>query len=91
MELSATLIYWYISIGALIGWANNLIFKDKTLKMLPSIGFGVLGAVVLGPVSQLFGYGADNLVFSLFGAIGVLIIVNMFRSKDHKHAEVKVG
>ena len=81
MEISLTLIYWYISVGALVGLVSNLVFGKRGVEMVHSIGIGILGSVLVGPVAQFFGFGSDNLVFALIGSICFLFIVNAFRNK----------
>lgn len=78
-ELSAVLIYWYISIGLLVGYISRFIFGTRSMRTIPSILTGALGAVTVGAISQLFNLG-DNLVMGLIGAIGFLFICNIFRS-----------
>lgn len=78
-ELSVVLIYWYISIGLLLGYISRFIFGRRSMRTIPSILLGALGAVTVGVISQIFGLG-DNLIMGLIGAIGFLFICNIFRA-----------
>lgn len=78
-ELSAVLIYWYISIGLLVGYASRFIFRDRGMRTLPSILTGALGAVSVGIISQIFNFG-DTLIMGLIGSIGFVFICNIFRA-----------
>ncbi len=78
-ELSAVYIYWYISIGLLVGYISRFIFGRRGLRTIPSILTGALGSVTCGLISQWFNLG-DNLIMGLIGAIGFLFICNIFLS-----------
>ncbi len=85
-ELSAVFIYWYISIGLLVGYISRFVFGKRSMRTIPSILMGALGAVTIGVISQIFDLG-DNLVMGLIGAIGFLFICNIFRSHPATDSE----
>lgn len=78
-SISLVYIYWYVSIGMLVGYISRFIFGSQGLRTIPSILTGALGAVAVGIISQIFDLG-DNLVLGLIGAIGFVFIFNIFRS-----------
>lgn len=70
----------YLVIGLFIGWLNRIIVKDRGLTMLPSLGFGVIGA--LTGTAIVYAVGASGAGFyAVIGAVGVLFTVNAFRKK----------
>ncbi|MEX0720123.1 MAG: hypothetical protein WD059_05610 [Balneolaceae bacterium] len=70
----------YLTIGLFIGWLSRVIVKDRGVKMLPSLGFGVIGA--LTGTAIVYAIGASGAGFyAVIGALGVLFTVNVFRKK----------
>jgi len=74
-------LFAYITIGLTIGWLSNVILKERSIKMLPSLLFGVFGALI--------GTGIDALLnlpgaafYAIIGAIGILFTLNAFRQMD---------
>ncbi|MEQ8524035.1 hypothetical protein [Gracilimonas sp.] len=78
-----TLMYLlsYITIGLVIGWLSRVITKDRGVTMLPSLAFGVLGALAGTFIVQAVGL-AGTAFYSVVGAVGVLFTVNVFRQDD---------
>lgn len=87
-SISLVYIYWYISIGLLVGYISRFIFGARGLRTIPSLLTGALGAVTVGIISQIFDLG-DNLVLGLIGAIGYLFIFNIFLAHP-EHKEINV-
>lgn len=87
-SISLVYIYWYISIGMLVGYISRFVFGARGLRTLPSIFIGALGSVSVGLISQIFDLG-DNLVLGLIGSIGFLFIFNIFRSHGEEE-EIQV-
>ncbi|MBO6585047.1 MAG: GlsB/YeaQ/YmgE family stress response membrane protein [Gracilimonas sp.] len=78
-----TLMYLlsYITIGLVIGWLSRVITQDRGVTMLPSIAFGVLGALAGTFIVQAVGL-AGTAFYAVVGAVGVLFTVNVFRQDD---------
>ena len=78
-----TLMYLlsYITIGLIIGWLSRLITQDRGVTMLPSLAFGVLGALAGTFIVQAVGL-AGTAFYAVVGAVGVLFTVNVFRQED---------
>ncbi len=71
----------YIVLGLVIGWVNHLITRKRGVKLLPSLGFAVGGALAGAFVVHLINLGGAAF-FASIGAIGVLFTVNVFRKKE---------
>ncbi|MDR9418304.1 GlsB/YeaQ/YmgE family stress response membrane protein [Gracilimonas sp.] len=71
----------YIIIGLFIGWLFRIISKDREVAMLPSLAFGVLGALAGTLIVHFLGL-AGAAFYAVVGAVGVLFTVNVFRQKD---------
>lgn len=68
----------YITIGLLIGWLSRVITKDRGVTMLPSLAFGVLGALSGTVIVHVLGL-AGAAFYAVVGAFGMLFTVNVFR------------
>jgi uncharacterized membrane protein YeaQ/YmgE (transglycosylase-associated protein family) len=71
----------YATIGLVIGWLSRLITKRRGVTMLPSLAFGVLGALAGTFIVETVGL-AGTAFYAAVGAIGVLFTVNVFRQED---------
>ncbi len=78
------IILW-ILFGALIGWIASIITKNNSrMGAGANILIGLLGSLVGGFIASLLGFGGISefslvgLLFSLGGAVLILLIVNMF-------------
>lgn len=83
-------IIWLI-VGGIVGWLASLIMKtDAQQGILLNVIVGIVGAFIGGwLISPLVGTGTINegfsigaLVVSLLGAVILLAIVNLFRSRS---------
>ncbi|MDR9416068.1 MAG: hypothetical protein RI564_07280 [Gracilimonas sp.] len=68
----------YITIGLVIGWLSRIITKERGVTMLPSLAFGVLGALAGTMIVQFLGL-AGAAFYAAVGSIGMLFTVNVFR------------
>ncbi len=71
----------YVTIGLVIGWLSRVITKDRGVTMLPSLAFGVLGALA-GTTIVVFLDLAGTAFYAVVGAVGVLFTVNVFRQDE---------
>ena len=71
----------YIVIGLVIGWVSRLLLKERGVKMMPSLAFGVIGALVATGTVYVMGISGHGF-YAVVGAVGVLFVVNVFRTKD---------
>ncbi|MEX0845137.1 MAG: hypothetical protein WD022_07630 [Balneolaceae bacterium] len=71
----------HITIGLIIGWLSRVITKERGVKMLPSLTFGVIGALTGMGIAEIFGL-AGSAYYAIFGAVAFLFIVNTFRQDD---------
>ncbi len=78
----------YITIGLVIGWLSRVITKDRGVKMLPSLAFGVLGALAGTFIVQAVGL-AGSAFYAVVGSVGVLFTVNVFRQDDPIFADTE--
>lgn len=70
----------YLAIGLFIGWLSRMIVKDRGIELIPSLGFGVIGA--LTGTAIVYAIDASGAGFyAVIGAVGVLFTVNTFRKK----------
>lgn len=78
----------YITIGLVIGWLSRIITKERGVTMLPSLAFGVLGAVAGTAIVHILGL-AGAAFYAAVGAVGILFTVNVFRQKKPIFTETK--
>jgi uncharacterized membrane protein YeaQ/YmgE (transglycosylase-associated protein family) len=71
----------YITIGLVIGWISRVITKKRGVTMLPSLAFGVLGALAGTLIVYSVGL-AGTAFYAMVGAVGVLFTVNVFRQDN---------
>lgn len=71
----------HVTIGLVIGWLSRMIVKDRGVKLVPSLGLGVIGAMVGSAVVYIIDEPGGGF-YAVIGAIGVLFTVNAFRKKD---------
>ena len=78
------IILWLL-FGALVGWIASIITKNNSrMGAGANILIGLLGSLVGGFIAHFLGFGAiaqftlPGILFSLGGAVLILLIVNMF-------------
>lgn len=71
----------YITIGLIIGWLSRVIAKDRGVTMIPSLGFGVVGALAGTAIVYTFDL-AGAAIYAAVGAFALLFTVNSFRQDD---------
>jgi uncharacterized membrane protein YeaQ/YmgE (transglycosylase-associated protein family) len=78
-----TFMYYlaYATIGLFIGWLSRIITKERGVKMIPSLAFGVLGALAGTFIVQVVGL-AGTAFYAAVGSVGVLFTLNVFRQKE---------
>ncbi|MEX0608066.1 MAG: hypothetical protein WD016_04060 [Balneolaceae bacterium] len=70
----------YVTIGLFIGLLSYLIVKHKGITLLPSLSFGVIGALTGAAIVYAIG-GSGAGFYATIGAISVLFTVNVFRKE----------
>ncbi|SMO84997.1 hypothetical protein [Gracilimonas mengyeensis] len=80
----------YITLGLFIGWLSRVITQDRGVEMIPSLFFGVLGAVSGMLIVQFLGL-AGGAFYAVVGAMGILFTVNVFRQDDPVFMETKTS
>lgn len=73
----------YVVIGLLIGWLSRLLIKERGIKMIPSLIFGVIGSLVAAITVFIMDISGPGF-YAVVGAVGVLFIVNVFRKENEK-------
>jgi hypothetical protein len=73
-------IYWYISIGLLIGYILGLIIGREGVSLSANMFWGVVGANIMGMIGIYMGLG-DGLWFSFIATWPFLFLINVF----HQH------
>lgn len=79
----------YILIGVIVGWMSNTFAGDRGLKMMPSLFFGAIGALLGSSIvyaAELAGAG----FMALIGSIAVLFTVYTFRQDDPIYEEATI-
>lgn len=83
--ISNVMIYWYISMGLLIGFVYGLLMKKEGAPMKWNIFWGMAAAVIMGVIGVFNGL-SDGIWFSFIATIAFLFLVNVF----HNHHEEDV-
>lgn len=78
--ITGTLIYWYISVGLIVGLSMALIIRKEGVSFYANIIFGVIGSVGIGIIGIATGIG-DGVFFSFIGTWLFLFLINVF----HQH------
>ncbi|MDZ7691086.1 MAG: hypothetical protein U5K69_08105 [Balneolaceae bacterium] len=81
-NLSGTAIFWFISLGITVGWLFGYYIKKEGRSMNANMTWGTAGALVVGSMGIVLGFG-DGLLFAFMGTLAVLFIANVF----HQHHE----
>lgn len=79
--MNMLMILGFIGLGAFVGMLSHLVLLDRGLKILPSIGVSIAGALVGGVISStlnLVGSGFYALICSFL----VLFTFNVFRTEE---------
>lgn len=71
----------YCTIGLFIGWLFRIVTKDRGVAMIPSLGFGLLGALAGTAIIYALDL-AGGAFYAAVGAVGILFTVNVFRQDD---------
>lgn len=80
IEVSATAIYWFITLGLVIGLSVGVIMGKEGTGVPVNIIWGVSVAILTGIIGIELNFG-DGLLFSMAGTLAVLFLVNAF----HQH------
>ncbi len=80
IEVSATAIYWFISLGLVIGWISGMIMGKEGIGVPANIIWGVIGSIGTGIIAIILGFG-DGLLFATAGSLSILFLANAF----HQH------
>lgn len=78
--LTGVHIYWFISVGLIVGLVMGLIVGKEGVSLEGNIIMGAVGAVIMGIVGVYVGF-SDGVWFSFIGLIAFLFIINVF----HQH------
>lgn len=88
MPTVTSIIIWVI-LGAISGWIASMITgKNDEMKFGANLLFGIIGAFVGGWLASLFGLAPAtglnlwSFVVAIVGAVIVLGIVSLFKSRD---------
>lgn len=83
--VSATAIFWFITLGLVIGLLTGIIMGKEGIGVPYNLIWGVGSAVTVGIIAIKLNFG-DGLLFSTIGTISILFLANAF----HQHHEVDV-
>lgn len=78
--LSLTLIYWYGSVGAAVGFIFGVIIRKEGVSVEANLFWGVVGAIIMGVIGFDTGIG-DGVLFSFMATWTFLFLINVF----HQH------
>lgn len=87
--MSIITILGYLTLGIVTGWLSRILYGDRGVKLIPSIAFGVFGALTGAAITHLNGLAGAGF-FAVMAAIGILFIVNTFRQDDPLFEEAAV-
>lgn len=79
----------YALIGVLTGWIGNTFAGDRGLEIVPSLVFGVIGALLGSSMVHAAGLAGAGYM-ALIGSIAVLFTVFTFRQEDPVFEETVV-
>lgn len=80
IEVSGTAIFWFISLGLVIGLLFGVIIKKEGVGVKTNIIWGVIGSISTGIIAIELEFG-DGLLFAMAGSLCILFLVNAF----HQH------
>lgn len=86
-ELTLTLIYWYGSLGLLVGFVFGMVIKKEGVSLEANIFWGFVGGIIMGIIGLNRGI-ADGVFFSFFTNLAFLFLINVFHQH---HMEDKLG
>lgn len=75
--ITATSLFWFISLGLIMGWLTGKIIKEKGISLYANLVWGMAGAVISGSTGIIFEMG-DGLLFAVAGTSCILFLVNVF-------------
>lgn len=75
--LSATTIFWLITMGALVGWVLSHFIKHEGITLKANIIWGMVGAVSVG-LCALYVEISGVLLFAFLGTMAILFLANVF-------------
>lgn len=78
--MSVLSIFALLVIGAIVGFVSYMIFKERGMKMLPSVLTGSTAALVGAIVPLLFGLKGVGF-YGIFASLAVIFTINVFREK----------
>jgi hypothetical protein len=78
--MNLTLIYWFTSVGMMVGLVFALIMKKEGISYSGNIIWGAVGANIMGYIGISMQVG-DGVFFSFLATIPFLFLVNVF----HQH------
>lgn len=78
--VSATAIFWFISLGLVIGLISGIVMGKEGVGVPVNIIWGVISTIVTGIIAIELGFG-DGLLFAMASTLAILFLVNAF----HQH------
>ncbi|MEQ9309039.1 MAG: hypothetical protein RLN90_06255 [Balneolaceae bacterium] len=75
------MIFGFIGLGAFVGMLSHLVLLDRGLKILPSIGVSIAGALIGGIISSVLNLVGSGF-YALICSFLVLFTFNVFRTED---------
>jgi hypothetical protein len=75
------MILGYLGLGAFVGLLSHLVLQERGIKMIPSIGVAMAGALAGGLIStalNLIGSG----FYALISSFIILFTFNVFRTEN---------
>lgn len=80
IEISATAIFWFITLGLVIGLITGIIMGKEGIGVSYNLIWGVGSAVTVGIIAIKLNFG-DGLLFATIGTLSILFLANAF----HQH------
>jgi uncharacterized membrane protein YeaQ/YmgE (transglycosylase-associated protein family) len=81
-SLTGTIIYWFISVGLIVGFIYGLLMRREGVSFFANIFWGVTGGLIMGAIGHAMGIG-EGVFFAFLAVWPFLFLVNVF----HQHHE----
>lgn len=85
--LDGVLLYWFISVGLLVGMLFGLIIGHEGISVAGNLVWGAAGSIIMGLIGSIMGFG-NGILFAALGTIILLFLVNVFHQH---HVEELIG
>ncbi len=75
------MILGYLGLGAFVGLLSHLVLQERGIKMIPSIGVAMVGALAGGLISTVLNLIGSGF-YALISSFIILFTFNVFRTEN---------